>query len=682
LPFLRGHSSLLLYGTLCAIAACGRVGFDLVPVSDSGSARSDAGKPGLDAGGTLPDAAADGAGLGGSDASLDGAVDGGSDALDGAVADSGTDAAIDAGCATTCSNDHGTADCSTGQCQVSCEIGYADCDGTVQNGCETATTNDLMSCGACDLQCTTSLGSTACSQGICMPSCVPGTSGDCDGNVLNGCESDLRSDVQTCGSCGTVCTNANGTTSCVAGVCTPVCAAGFSDCDGNRINGCETRITTDPANCGGCGVKCDTSFQVCMNQTCQVSTCPQGRGDCDTNASDCETDLTRTVADCGFCNNTCATANGTPSCTNSTCGIASCSSGFANCDSNTANGCEVRLATNVSNCGSCGTACTNAHGSTSCAASTCTPTCSSGWGSCDSNARNGCETALDTLSNCGTCGNVCPNSMAGATAVCSSGICGYTCNALGGVYALRINAQTSWPATQYVRSGSGTVQFWLRVKVTQSGTALSGTAELCDQTTPETRNSVTSDRYLLDYPDALFTPGAPGATFNATLASLAPGAAVSSTRTAHLLGIGMTDPLNGAWPALSTARANSIDHDADGKLGITVNFVDDSTYNHAQTDGTLFAARASQAYGAQRLRFSLGGALSGCTGASGSATVQSFDTRTIGCRLESGQDCSSSQYTHLYDNTVVYSISSASYTMTRLGSTGSTFTCAQVRAAL
>ena len=111
-------------------------------------------------------------------------------------------------------------------------------------------------------------------------------------------------------------------------------------------------------------------------------------------------------------------------------------------------------------------------------------------------------------------------------------------------------------------------------------------------------------------------------------------------------------------------------------------FVDDGTYNHVQTDGTLFAARASHAYGAQRLRFSLGGALSGCAGASGTATVQSFDTQTIGCRLESGSDCNSSQYTHLYNNAVVHSIGSASYTMTRLGNTGSTFTCAQVRSAL
>jgi hypothetical protein len=310
------------------------------------------------------------------------------------------------------------------------------------------------------------------------------------------------------------------------------------------------------------------------------------------------------------------------------------------------------------------------------------PTCSSGWGSCDSNSRNGCETALNTLTNCGSCGNVCPNSMAGATAVCNSGICGYTCSSLSGVYGLRINATTNWPSKTYVQSGSGPIQFWLRLTLTQSGTTLSGTAELCDQSTPEFRNSVTSDRYLADYPSAMFTPGAPGAAFSATLASMSPGAGLTASRTAHLLGLSMADPLNGAWPSLSGVLSSQVDHDSDGEVGITVVFIDDSTYNHVQTAGTLFAARASHAYGAQRLRFSLGGALSGCNGASGAATVQSFDTETIGCRLESGSDCSSTQYTHLHNNAIVHTVSNASYVLTKLGAPGSNFTCTQVRSAL
>jgi hypothetical protein len=663
---------------MCALGACGRLGVELLPPTESGLTPADTGLLGRDGSTAAADAGAD---------SMYGGVDSGSDAsssegtVDASV-DSGMDAGVEPACATPCANSHGSADCSAGQCQISCAIGFADCDGKPDNGCETATSSELMSCGACNLACTTAFGATQCSEGICTPSCMPGKSGDCDNLAQNGCETNLMTDPAACGSCGTSCTNAHGSTNCVSGACTPVCATDYADCDGNPVNGCETDIATDAANCGGCGMTCDTAFQVCAKKQCQVSMCPQGSGDCDTNQADCETNLTNSISDCGFCNNTCTVANGTPRCTSGACAIASCNAGHADCDAAAANGCEVTLATNLANCGSCGAACTNAHGSTSCSSSACAPTCSSGWGSCDGNARNGCETALNTLTNCGSCGNVCPNSMAGASAVCNSGVCGYTCNALGGVYGLRINATTNWPGQQYVQSGSGPIQFWLRLTLTQSGTALSGSAELCDQATPDFRNSVTSDRYLADYPSALFTPGAPAAAFSATLASLSPGAGLSSSRAAHVLGVSLADPLNGAWPSLSGVLSSQVDHDKDGKVGITVTFIDDSTYNHPQTAGTLTAARASSVYGAQRLRFSIAGALTGCNGASGAATVQSFDTETIGCRLESGSDCSTTQYTHLHDNAIVNTVSNASYLLTKLAATGSSVTCAQVRSAL
>jgi hypothetical protein len=377
----------------------------------------------------------------------------------------------------------------------------------------------------------------------------------------------------------------------------------------------------------------------------------------------------------------CTAANATPRCLDSACGIASCNSGFADCDVTAATGCEINLRTNAQNCGSCAVPCSNAHGSTSCAAGACVPVCSGTWGNCDGNLRNGCETALDSITNCGGCGTVCPNAMSGASAVCNAGVCEYACNSLSGVYALRLDASASWSSKPFILAGSGTLQFWLRLTLTQAGTALTGNAQLCDQVTPEEGNSATSDKYILSYPSALYTPGAPAAAFSATLASRSPGAGLTATRLAHLLGISMTDPLNGAWPAVTAARTNQVDHDADGEVGMTVVFVDDATYNHAQTDSTLFAARASHAYGAQRLRFSLAGALTACSSASGTATIQSFDTRTIGCRLESGQDCNSTQYNYVDSNTISYDVGSASYTLTRLGASGS-FTCAQVRAAL
>jgi hypothetical protein len=636
----RGAFATSLVGALFWLASCGRVGVELLPLTDAAV--------------TVPNP------------STDSGVE-----PDGALA-----------CASTCSNEHGAAECVAGQCLPRCEVGYADCDGNVRNGCETPTTSDLLRCGGCNLQCTNASGSTACIEGVCAPICEPGRSDDCDGDPRNGCETDLSTDTRSCGACGVACANENGTTSCVAGRCTPTCALGYSDCDDLPANGCETSLATNPNHCGGCGTACDSSFQICAERSCQISMCMPGRGDCDQNRSDCETDLTRTVSSCGFCGNRCMTPNGAPSCTAGACSISSCNAGYANCDSNVANGCEVTLATNVSHCGSCGSPCSNAHGGTSCAGGSCAPTCSSGWASCDGNQRNGCETALTSVTNCGMCGNVCPNSMANATPVCNAGICGYSCASLAGVYALRLRMPVSWPSRSFVASGSGIAERWLRVTLSQSGTTVSGSLSVCGATMPEFRNSILSDRYLYRFADAAFDAAIPSVPFSATLGSMAPGASLSSAGSAILMGIDMSDAANGAWPSQTQARASQADHDADGEVGVTIAWLNDSTYSYVQTSGTLGAARAAIGYTTERLRFSLGGALTGCAGASGPAVVQSLDTRVIGCRLSGGSYCSSSQYDHLDSNAPVYGVSGATYSMTRVANVGATVSCAQVRAAL
>ncbi len=64
---------------------------------------------------------------------------------------------------------------------------------------------------------------------------------------------------------------------------------------------------------------------------------------------------------------------------------------------------DFDLNTDVNNCGGCGNACTNEHGTTSCEDGKCVPQCADGFGDCDRDPNNGCETDLSTVDSCGTC---------------------------------------------------------------------------------------------------------------------------------------------------------------------------------------------------------------------------------------------------------------------------------------
>src|SRR5436853_1760745 len=81
-------------------------------------------------------------------------------------------------------------------------------------------------------------------------------------------------------------------------------------------------------------------------------------GDCDNNVDNrCEKDLSSDVGNCGKCGQACNFANGQGACLGGQCGLFACNQGFGDCDMNAANGCEAPFASDVKNCGKCGTAC-------------------------------------------------------------------------------------------------------------------------------------------------------------------------------------------------------------------------------------------------------------------------------------------------------------------------------------
>jgi len=82
-----------------------------------------------------------------------------------------------------------------------------------------------------------------------LANCAAGT-GDCNGDALDGCETDTTSSVSSCGACGNACSMANAAAACTASACTVgSCSSGFRDCDGNAANGCETDLAQTGGYC-------------------------------------------------------------------------------------------------------------------------------------------------------------------------------------------------------------------------------------------------------------------------------------------------------------------------------------------------------------------------------------------------------------------------------------------------
>jgi hypothetical protein len=260
---------------------------------------------------------------------------------------------------------------------------------------------------------------------LCVPSeknpltCNAGFA-DCNGNAADGCEVNVASDPNHCGACGTACSGANGTPSCTAGACQIACHPGFADCNGNPTDGCETNVSNNPMHCGACGTVCSdvSGTPSCTAGACQIA-CDAGFADCNGNAADgCETDVFGDENNCGACGTVCSSVNGTPSCAAGACQIP-CNPGFDDCNGNTADGCEVNVSSDPNHCGACGTVCSSVNGAPSCAAGACQIACHIGFGDCNGNAADGCETDVSgDENNCGACGHVC----AGAE-TCQSGVC-------------------------------------------------------------------------------------------------------------------------------------------------------------------------------------------------------------------------------------------------------------------
>jgi hypothetical protein len=227
------------------------------------------------------------------------------------------------------------------------------------------------------------------------------------------------------------CTSAN-RGSCTPGqYCTPAnrCEAGCArdgDCaaDGGALHCNTTTHTCDAcANDSHCpaGSVCGAMGE-CVPGCNERQACPSGEsccaGTCRRTASD--------VMNCGACGTVCpARANATPTCAAGAC-TAPCVTGFADCDGDASNGCEAALS-GTTHCGVCGVAC--AGTTPVCGPSGAGFACSSGCDPGQTRCAGGpCVDAQTSTEHCGGCGRACPVGP-DATATCVAGRCGITCAA-------------------------------------------------------------------------------------------------------------------------------------------------------------------------------------------------------------------------------------------------------------
>lgn len=250
------------------------------------------------------------------------------------------------------------------------------------------------------------------------------------------CTTDTSRDARNCGACANVCPRPayvmHASALCAGAKCELACNELYADCNTTMTDGCETATATDPKNCGACGITCKEG-ELCWRGACG---CPNGYTQCGTECLKLDSD----IDNCGSCGSLCrAPASNTdpawtcgpgvtPPHTGWTCATAACKllckPGFGDCnDAFCSDGCEIDLASDPLNCGTCGHACTAGQ---TCGGGTCL--CPEGTTRCGDRCV---DLAVDPL-NCGSCGMRCPGPRAGTTSGggspgCTGGTCTYVC---------------------------------------------------------------------------------------------------------------------------------------------------------------------------------------------------------------------------------------------------------------
>ncbi len=303
-----------------------------------------------------------------------------------------------------------------------CTVAVTDAGALVRH-CDTATR-------AC-LECVTNdhcAAGSLCVGNTCVAGCTAERACPTGQSCCGGACVDPQSNTAHCGRCAARCVAPNATPACMNGSCAVgACTGTFSNCDDDPANGCETSTLSDVRHCGAgrtaCAPRANSAVD-CAGGRCAY-TCTAGFADRDGDAANgCEADTRTSTTSCGACGLACSPANATAACAGGACRVGACNAGFGDCDANATNGCETDLRTTVSSCSACGRACPTPRNTVpACVDTLCAVTCAAGYGECNGDTADGCEVELArAVDHCGSCGRSCVTANV-STAECAAGAC-------------------------------------------------------------------------------------------------------------------------------------------------------------------------------------------------------------------------------------------------------------------
>ncbi len=154
------------------------------------------------------------------------------------------------------------------------------------------------------------------------------------------------------------------------------------------------------ADCFAPGVSCFAAQGNCSGGQCVHAPSPPGQL-CDDGDPCTEDDMCDGVGFCVGNDLDCTAPNAQGgACAAGACTGMSCVPGFGDCNGNMSDGCETALDT-TGNCGGCGTTCSaGAHANSDCSSGTCQRSCQNPWENCDGNWANGCEVPTGVANQC------------------------------------------------------------------------------------------------------------------------------------------------------------------------------------------------------------------------------------------------------------------------------------------